>query len=284
MTSRSKRILPALVAATLMAGGIFISAQAVSPAPAKDAIVARVNGKDIHESDMTNLMAMMGPRVQGVPADMLRPMLIQQLVNMQVIDDQMKDAKLDKDPEVISIMERARQDIMRSIFIRRAAETRITDAMLKEKYGQMKEEGKQVHARHILVKDEKEAKDIIVALEKGEDFAKLAAAHSMDGTKDRGGDLGFFSKNMMVPEFAEAAFALKDKTFTKKPVKTQFGYHVIEVLERKETDLPSFDEIKDDLKGSLIQDEGGKVLEDLKAKAKVEILDPSAKEDSSDKK
>ncbi len=279
MTSRTKRALPALVAAALMAGGAFFYAQAenLKPATAENPVVARVNGTEIREADVTDLLAMVGPRAQGVPAEMLRPMLIQQLVDMQVIDQKLSEKNLAADPEVLDIMERARKDIMRSIFIRREAEARITDAMLTEKYAQMKEEGKQVHARHILVKDEQEAKDIIASLEKGEDFAKLAAKHSMDGTKDRGGDLGFFSKNMMVPEFAEAAFALKDKTFTKTPVKTQFGFHVIETMERKDAEVPAFDDVKDQIRSSMVQEEGGKVVEALKATAKIEILETEAK-------
>lgn len=262
-----------------MAGGLFVYAQAENAKEAsapkaadENAVVAKVNGTEIRQSDVNAFIETLGARAKGVPAEMLQPMIVQQLVDMQVIDEKLAEKNLASDPEVMQILDRARKDIMRNVFIRREAEARITDDMMQKKHAEMKAEGKQVHARHILVKDEATAKDIIAKIEKGEKFEDLAKAHSLDGTKDKGGDLGFFSKGQMVPEFADAAFALKDKEVTKAPVKTQFGYHVIETLERKDAEIPAFDAMKDDLRNMMMQEEGNKVIEDLKAKAKIEIV------------
>jgi len=130
----------------------------------------------------------------------------------------------------------------------------------------------EVHARHILVANEDAAKKIIADLKKGGDFAALAKQHSTDPGAQNGGDLGFFKKDDMVPAFAEAAFALKPGEISATPVKTQFGYHVIKVEERRAAPPPSFEEAKEELRQRVIQEAVSKVSDAALAGAKVERM------------
>lgn len=135
----------------------------------------------------------------------------------------------------------------------------------------------QVKAAHILVQDEAKAKELIKKLEEGEDFAKLAKENSEDpGSKEKGGDLGFFSAEMMVPEFSEVAFSTEPGTFTKEPVKSQFGYHIIRVDEKKEAHEQTFDEVKDQITEQLtenqLREKFQEMMDKLKEEAKIEYL------------
>jgi peptidyl-prolyl cis-trans isomerase C len=133
----------------------------------------------------------------------------------------------------------------------------VTDEAVKARYDQQyagKTGEEEVHARHILVGDEATAKKIIAELKKGGDFAALSKQYSKDpSAAQQGGDLGFFKKTDMVPEFADAAFALKDKDITPVPVKTQFGYHVIQTLEHRTAAAPPFEQVRDELRQQMVQ-------------------------------
>lgn len=151
---------------------------------------------------------------------------------------------------------------------------KVTEEEMKQYYEENKDDYKEpetVRARHILVKTEEEAKKIIEALDAGEDFAELAKAHGLDGTKDRGGDLGYFSYEEMVPEFSAAAFALEVGQYTKEPVQTQFGYHVIKLEERNEEKQYTLEEVKDSVQQAILSEKAAssqEIIQDLLKKAK----------------
>ncbi len=152
--------------------------------------------------------------------------------------------------------------------------------MLKAKYDELIKQAKpveEVHARHILVKTEAEAKDIIKQLDKGADFEKLAKEKSTDpGSGESGGDLGYFTKDKMVPEFADVAFKLDKGKYTETPVHTQYGWHVIQVLDKRDQPLPPFDnpQVKSQLTQLVLQDQERKVVDDLRGAAKIERFNP----------
>lgn len=126
------------------------------------------------------------------------------------------------------------------------------------------------NAKHILVASEQEAKDIIAELNKGGSFAKIAKDKSKDpGSKDKGGELGWFPANTMVKPFAEALSALKKGSVSAAPVQTQFGWHVIKLEDTRPLQAPEFDKVKDDLAKTLQQKQLDKLVLDLKAKAKI---------------
>jgi peptidyl-prolyl cis-trans isomerase C len=150
-----------------------------------------------------------------------------------------------------------------------------TDAKLHEQYDKFLKEQpakEEVSARHILVPSEDEAKAVIAELNKGADFATLAKQKSTDPAKDTGGDLGFFSRDAMVPEFADAAFKLGKGEYTKTPVHTQFGWHVIKVDDRRTAAPPSFEESKDELTSEVARDIITAKLKALRDGAKVETF------------
>lgn len=152
----------------------------------------------------------------------------------------------------------------------------VTDEEMKKYYDENKEdylEPEEIRARHILVKTEEEAKEIIASLDEGGDFAELAKEHGLDGTKDRGGDLGFFSHDDMVPDFSDVAFALVEGEYTKEPVKTQFGFHVIKLEERKAEKQPSFEEVTHQIQQEILAEKATptqKLIEDLVKNSKLD--------------
>jgi peptidyl-prolyl cis-trans isomerase C len=135
----------------------------------------------------------------------------------------------------------------------------------------------EVHARHILVKTEDEAKAVIADLDKGKDFAEIAKEKSQDSNKDDGGDLGWFGPGRMVPEFEEAAFALDKGQYTKTPVKTQFGYHVIKVEEKRDAAPPAFEQVEDQVKQLVMRDKYVALISKAKADQTIDIKDEALK-------
>jgi peptidyl-prolyl cis-trans isomerase C len=242
-------------------------------APAGDPVVAKVNGQDIHLSDLSDAVKSLPPQMQAMPPTVLYPMLVDQLVDRQALLDEAKKVGLDKDPAVQKQMTAASDRALQTALISKEVGPKVTDEAVRARYdkdvaGKPGEE--EVHARHILVPTEAEAKEIIAQLNKGADFSTLAKQHSKDSGSPQGGDLGFFKKGDMVPEFADAAFALKPGQFTQTPVHSQFGWHVIKVEERKQATAPSFEQAHDELRQKMIQEDVQKVLQQARNDATIE--------------
>src|SRR6185437_2707192 len=240
-----------LAAAILMLGGAALAAQ---PAPADDPVVARVDGAVVHRSDVAAAQRQLPEQYQHVPIEQIYPQLLNQVVTGRLLAAAGRKAKLADDPEVKKRLADAQDRIIEDVYINRAVEAGVTDAKLHEQYEKFLKEQKpkeEVSARHILVATEDEAKAIIAQLDKGADFATLAKEKSTDPAKDTGGDLGFFARDGMVPEFADAAFKLGKGEYTKTPVHTSYGWHVIKLDDRRTAPPPSFEESKDELTSEL---------------------------------
>jgi len=240
-----------LAAAILMLGG---AALAAPPAPADDPVVARVDGAVVHRSDVAAAQRQLPEQYQHVPIEQIYPQLLNQVVTGRLLAAAGRKAKLADDPEVKKRLADAQDRIIEDVYINRAVEAGVTDAKLHEQYEKFLKEQKpkeEVSARHILVATEDEAKAIIAQLDKGADFATLAKEKSTDPAKDTGGDLGFFARDGMVPEFADAAFKLGKGEYTKTPVHTSYGWHVIKLDDRRTAPPPSFEESKDELTSEL---------------------------------
>ena len=160
---------------------------------------------------------------------------------------------------------------------------RVTDAEVKARYDEEVSkfgDNMEVHARHILVETEDEAKAIIAELKNGGDFAKIAGEKSKDpGSAAQGGDLGYFSRGQMVPPFEEAAFNLEVGSITETPVKSDFGFHVIKVEDKRKQAPPAFDQVQARLRDLLIREKFAATLASLKEAAKIDVLDPTLKAD-----
>lgn len=240
-------------------------------------VVATVDGKDITRVDVFRYIKMMPANVQQLPPQAIWPLALEQVINTRLVQNKAEAAGLDNDPEVAEQMAMAKQQIVRSIYVQRQVDKEISNSDLKKKYDDTI--GKtpaieELHAAHILVDSEAKAKDIIAKLKDGGDFAKLAAENSGDpGNKNKGGDLGWFAKQDMVPEFSDAAFKIGVGKVSEAPVKTQFGWHVVKVLEKRERPKPSFDEVKPMIQVELRREKLESMLEKWKSAAKVEKFD-----------
>ena len=246
-----------------------------APAFAADTdAVATVDGKTITQADINMLQELMGDALKRMPEANRRQTMINLLVETQVLADAAEKAGLEDTPEFKHRLAWLRMQALRNEYVRQDVDSRITDAEVKARYDEMVKQVKpevQIRARHILVKTEAEAKAIIAELDKGADFATLAKEKSTGPTGPRGGDLGFFGPGRMVPEFDKAAFALKVGEYSKEPVKTQFGWHVIKVEDQRKVDPPTFDQVKAGLRQRMQRLKLRRVVNDLKAQAKIEI-------------
>ena len=246
------------LALVAMLGATPVQAQA----PA-DPVVARVNGSEIRVSDLAEAAQLLPPEARSMPPAMLFPMLLDQLIDRAALVDLARRRGLDKEPVVARQIARAVDQTLQTALITRDVGPLVNETELRARYdreiaGKAGEE--EVHARHILLGSEADAKAVIAELKKGGDFAAIAKARSSDKASGDG-DLGFFKKGDMVPEFANAAFALKPGQVTEAPVKTQFGWHVIRVETRRSAPPPAFEEAFDGLRAKTIQEGVEKVLQ-----------------------
>ncbi|WP_307832934.1 peptidylprolyl isomerase [Azospirillum argentinense] len=239
-------------------------------------MVARVNGEAVHRSDVQRMVAQLPPQVQQMPLEMIYPAVIEQLVNSKLVAEAGYKANLAGTPEVKDEIKRAEERAVQRAYIQKEVQSRITPAKLDEAYQAFLKQNpaqEEVKASHILVEKEDEAKAIIAQLKKGGDFAKLAKEKSKDPVAaEQGGDLGYFTKDTMVEPFADAAFAMKKGEVSKEPVKTQFGWHIIKVEDKRTQPQPSLDEVKPQLEQQLSKDIVTNVVEDLRKVAKVETF------------
>jgi peptidyl-prolyl cis-trans isomerase C len=269
------RLSVAAVVAAALASGIALAQTAPAPAPdAADPVVAKVDGQPIRLSDVQEAVKSLPPNAQALPPQTLYPMLLDQMIDGRALVAEAHRTGLDKDPAVQRQVEAAEDQALETALLHKEIGPLITEAAVRARYnadiaGKPGEE--EVHARHILVPDEATAKKIIAELNKGADFAALSKQYSKDpGAANQGGDLGFFKKTEMVPEFADAAFALQPGQITQTPVHTQFGWHVIQVLERKTDPPPSFEQASQELRQTMIQEDVQKTVAQARAGVKVE--------------
>ena len=234
-----------------------VAAPPVAALAPSDPVVATVNGSVIRLSDVTEAAQTLPDEVRSMPPGVLFPMLLDQMVDRQALVLAARRDGLDRDPVVVRAMTRADDQVLQNALLSREIGPAATEAAVRAKYEATvvnKPGEEEVHAHHILVDSEAKAKAIIAALKKGGDFATIAKKESSDPAAQNGGDLGFFKKGDMVPEFAAAAFALKPGEVTPEPIKTQFGWHVIRLDERRTAPVPTFEQSRDELRQQVVQE------------------------------
>ena len=242
------------------------------------AVVAKVDGTPIYQSEVDAFIGDLGDQAKQMsPAD-LQSRVVDRLVDIKLADEKAGQLKLNEDPAVRQRLHMGEITTTADAYLEKTARARITDEVLKAKYDDLVKQAtppQEVHALHILVKTEDEAKDIIKQLNKGADFGKLAKEKSTDpGSGESGGDLGYFTKDKMVPEFADAAFAMQVGKYSDTPVHSQYGWHVIKVVDKRAQPLPTLDQVKPQLTQLVLQDEERKVVEELHKDAKIERFNP----------
>jgi peptidyl-prolyl cis-trans isomerase C len=253
------------------------------PAAADDPVVARVNGVDIKQSDLDFAASEVGPRLASLAAAERRRVLLQYVIENELMAGAGQKDSLDKAESFPSRAQYHQRRALRDAFFDVKIIDAVTEADAKkiydEKIVQLKPE-QEVHARHILVATEAEAKEVAERLKKGDDFAVVAKEKSKD-TGAEGGDLGFFARGQMLKPFEEAAFAL-DVGQISEPVQTQFGWHIIKVEAKRDQPLPTFDQVKEAIIAQLVQQKAQEVVTGLRDAAKIEVVDAELKKSMDD--
>ncbi|HIC82588.1 MAG TPA: peptidylprolyl isomerase [Kiloniellaceae bacterium] len=263
---------PAPAEETMSEGETAPAAEAES-APA-DPVIARVDGEDILQSDLVAFIQTLPPQIQG-QVGFLMPQLVEQMVNNALVTSAGRKADMAADPEVMARLAQFEDIIIRQVFIQRTIDARTTPERLDSAYQAYLEENPpqpELVARHILVETEDAAKALIVELDGGADFAKLAEENSVGPSKANGGELPPFVAGDMVPEFSDAAFAMEAGSHSAAPVQTQFGFHIIKVEERRMTEPPSQEALEAQLREQLAQEVVQDLYAELRERADVEVL------------
>ena len=262
----------------VVAGAALIAASltsAFSETAGSDPVLARVNGVDIHQSDLAIADQEIGGSLPASSEQGKRDNLITYLSNMILASKAAESQKLTDGDDFKRRLAFARNRILMEMLLESEAKKAVTDQALHQVYDEAAKQfgnEEEVHARHILVPTEAEAKEIEAQLKKGADFAELAKKKSKDPGAAQGGDLGYFTKDQMVPEFAAAAFKL-EKGQISDPVKTQFGWHVIKLEDKRKRQIPEFDKVKDQLQTYVIRKAQSELITKLRTQAKIERLD-----------
>jgi peptidyl-prolyl cis-trans isomerase C len=249
------------------------SVLAPSPLPPPNTVVARVNGTELHLSDVEAAQQNLPPQAQKLPLEQIYPMLLDRLVDGALITEAGRKEHLEQDPELQVRLKRYEDRLIQEAYLNQAIKAAETEDQLKARYQTFAKDTagrEEVHAQHILVKTEDEAKSVIAELDKGADFGELAKKYSTDPSASSGGDLGYFGHDDMVKVFTDAAFALSPGRYSRTPVKTEFGWHVIKVEDRRAGKPPSFEEAREQLSRDLAHEIIDAKLQNLRGAAKIE--------------
>jgi peptidyl-prolyl cis-trans isomerase C len=255
----------------------------IARAAEDDPVVARVNGVDIRQSDLAFAEEEIGSNMPTIPPEQKRDYLINYLVDVIVLSQAAEKQSLADRPDVKRRLAFDRNRLLMESLLQDAGKSALSDdaehKVYEEAVKQVRNE-EEVHARHILVPTEDEAKAVLAQLKGGADFATLAKEKSKDPGAAEGGDLGYFTKEQMVPEFADVAFKLP-KGQLSDPVKTQFGWHIIKVEDKRTRPTPTFDQVKPQIENYVAHRAQADLVENLRKSATVERLDKPATPDAS---
>jgi peptidyl-prolyl cis-trans isomerase C len=251
------------------------SVMAPSALPPANTVVARVDGVELRLADVEAAQQSLPPQAQKLPLQQIYPVLLDRLVDGELVTEAGRKEHLDRDPAVQSRLRLYEDHLIQQAYIDHLVKGADSEDQLKAGYQKLLQEQPardEVHARHILVKTEAEARSLIAQLDKGADFATLAKKYSIDSGATSGGDLGYFGRDDMVPAFAAAAFALPVGKYTETPVNTEFGWHVILVEDRRVKKPPTFAEARDQLRHLVARDIIEAKLRELRSGAKIETF------------
>jgi peptidyl-prolyl cis-trans isomerase C len=253
------------------------AAPAAAPDPAK--VVATIDGQPVTEADLALALASVDQQYSQLPPDQRRAAAFMAILEIKLAAAKAVAEGLDKDADFERRMAFLRDRALHSEVIEKDIGAKITDEEVRARYDKQISETpptNEIKARHILVKTKEEADAIIKQLDGGADFEKLANEHTTDPSgKTTGGDLGYFAQGQMVPEFETAAFALEVGAYTKQPVQSQFGWHIIKVEEKRMSAPPPIEQVQEQLAQQVIYQTFEEVVAPLKAASPVNIPDPA---------
>ena len=274
-------VLAATAASLLLAAALSgcskgsSSTEATSPS---DPVVARVNGVEIRQSDLTLAEEDVGSEIQAASPEAKREHLIAYLADMIMVAQAADKKKVTDNPEFKRRLAFLRTKLLMGFELQEETKSAITDEAMHQTYDNAVRSAageEEVHARHILVENEDEAKAILADLKGGSDFATLAKEKSKDPGAAEGGDLGYFTKDQMVPEFAEVAFKMYPGQLS-NPVKTKFGWHIIKVEDKRTKKPPQFEQVKDQIEAFLARKAQAEFISKLRQSGKIERVDATS--------
>ncbi|MGD9481323.1 peptidylprolyl isomerase [Shinella sp. G-2] len=247
---------------------------------AADPVVAKVGAVEIHESELKLAIAGLDPQLANLPDDQKRVAALSSIIDVKLLAADADKEGLKDSADFKQRLAFLTDRELHNAYFKKHVVDAVTPEEVKARYD--KEVAAitpedEIRARHILVKTEEEAKAIIKDLDAGKDFIEIAKEKSTDPNKSEGGDLGYFAKGRMVPEFEAAAFALEKGAYSKEPVKTQFGFHVIKVEDKRKQQPPALDQVEGQVRQLVMRDKYLELLEKAKAAAPVDIKDAALK-------
>ena len=249
------------------------AAAAANPQPA-DPVVARVEGQEIRLSDVRDAAGELPDELKNAPPAMIYPLIVDQLVAQKALVARARAEGLERDPEVQRRIARAADQELQQALLRREVAPALTEAALRARYDREsanRQGEEEVHARHILVPTEAAAREALEEVRRpGADFAEVARRRSTGPGAEQGGDLGFFKKSDMIPEFANVAFGLQAGQISPAPVQTAFGWHVIKVEERRSAPAASFEDSQEALRQAAFEETVNGAVERIRSAARVE--------------
>ncbi|MCY6383667.1 peptidylprolyl isomerase [Hoeflea prorocentri] len=260
----------AIVALTICAGA------GAAAQDAEDKVIATIGGKPVYQSELTFAESDLDPQFSRLPADQRTAAALSALLDIKLMAQQAEGAGLGKDEAFQRRLSFLKDRALHNEYFRTKVVDGLTDDAVRARYEQeiaATEPEQEIKARHILVDSEEQAKAIIADLDGGTDFVELAKEKSTGPSGPQGGDLGYFTRGRMVPEFEEAAFALEPGSYTKEPIKTQFGWHVIKVEDRRDTPPPQFEQVADQIRRVLLQEQYLALIQEARDAIEVEVTD-----------
>lgn len=271
------KLIPLILAGSAMLAGCEKPADSTSASPSvsKDDAVASVNGTYISKKTLETLEKEISERSQG--QSFPKQQLLEELIQRELLIQQAMAKQLDKNPELLERINTVKNSLLSQAALQDYLKSNpVSDEEMKAEYdSKMGNMGSEYKASHILVKSEDDAKKIIAELDKGGDFKALAKKHSIDPMGSEGGDLGWFTADRMVPPFSEAVIALENGKYSKTPVQTQFGWHIIWREDSRALTPPPFDAVKEQIRPMLQRQKVQTMLEKLRKEAKVETFLPA---------
>ncbi len=268
---------PAAVAQTESEAAVAPAEEELAVAPvAGEVVIAKVNGENIYRGEFDDAYAQLPPQAQQLGMEMIYSLLLERMVDEKLIGIAAGKAIPADDPEVEKQMATLRERIVMQVYFEREVDAKLTDEMLQQRYDLWKEANpaaSEVHARHILLETEEKAREVLAELQGGKDFAAAAQEHSTGPSGPNGGDLGYFTAEQMVKPFADAAFAMESGQVSADPVKSDFGWHIIKVEDRREQAQPSLDEMRDQLTQEATQEIAADMMAALREGAEIETFD-----------
>lgn len=264
-----------IAAATTLSIHSPVQAQSktIKEAKAGDPVVARIDKSEIRLSHVKAIHASLALQYRSVSFEQLYPQLLKRVVERHLLTQAARLADLTKDPEVMANIRRAEDRVLGDAWISKVIKKEVSEDKVMARYEQKMGPGgsDEVRARHILLKDEAAALIVLKKIRQGADFTEMARQHSTGPSGAKGGDLGYFNKKQMVPAFSQAAFALQPGDVS-QPVKTQFGWHLIKVVDRRKAKAPELAQETQQIRKVMIEEVMAAELLRLRQAAKIETF------------